>query len=290
MLTAADIPSDAPEDQIFYLDGGIPVRTGMLMSETKEIPGLMGFADRIGVMTKDEIAKTIANPKRKAGRKLFDTSWIRNQGRRGSCAAYSGCSALEKTIFIRGGERVKLGPEFVYSHVNGGRDSGAQLKHVVQHLEKIGCPPSDFVKYESFRKSEQSPEAFANAGRFKLLEGEYFGVYTEEEMATAIALNFICYVACHVTGNWMRLDGNGVVNASDGPGNHAIHCDDVRINSQGEYEFDHPGSWGLNYGQQGRGWTTWRRHYRGPVRNHQFVAMRAAISDPNGLLLPKKQS
>lgn len=288
MLTAADIPSDAPEDQIFYLDGGIPVRTGMLTSEVKEIPGLMGFADRIGVLPKDQIAKLINDPKRKAGRKLFDNSWIKNQGRRGSCAAYSGASALEKTRFIRGQKHVKLGPEFVYAHVNGGRDSGAQLKHVIQFLDSTGCPPVEFVKYESFLKSQQSPESFANAGRFRLLKDEYFGIYTEEEMATALALNFILYVACHVTGNWMRLDGNGVVFASDGPGNHAIHLDDVRINSSGEYEFDHAGSWDLRYGQQGRGWTTWKRHYRGPIRNHQFVAIRSTIDDPNGPQLPKK--
>jgi hypothetical protein len=287
MSNIDDELSDVPQDQIFICDSE-PVRTGLLLSEDKEIPGLKAFADRIGVMTKDAIAKIIDDPKRKAGRKLFDTTWIKNQGRRGSCAAYSGCSALEKTIWMRGKDRVKLGPEFVYSHVNGGRDSGAQLKNVVQHLETIGCPPSDFVKYESFRKSEQSPEAFANAGRFKILDGEFFGIYSEEEMATAIALNFVCYVACHVTGNWMKLDGNGVVQPSDGPGNHAIHCDDVRINSQGEYEFDHAGSWATTYGQQGRGWTTWRRHYKTPVRYHQFVAIRSSTDDPNGAQLPAK--
>ena len=288
MLTEADIPSDAPEDQIFYLDGGIPVRTGMLLSEDKEIPGLMGFADKIGVLPKDQIAKLINDPKRKAGRKLFDPSWIKNQGRRGSCAPYGGCAILEKTRYMRGQPRVKLGPEFVYAHVNGGRDGGAQLKHVIQFLDSTGCPPSDFVKYESYLKSQITPEGIANAGRFRILKDEYFGIYTEEEMATALALNWCVYIAVHVTGQWMKLDSNGVVNPTDGMGNHAVHCDDVRIASNGEYQFDHAGSWATNYGQEGRGWVTWKRHLKTPVRYHQFVAVRSTIDDPNGPQLPKK--
>jgi len=287
MISDHDIPSDCPSDQIFHLDNGVPVRTGMLISEEKEIPGLMGFADKIGVMSKDEIAKLINEPKRKAGRKLFDTSWIKNQGRRGSCAAYAGAAVLEKTRFNRGQERVKLGPEFTYAQVNGGRDQGSQLKHVIQSLENAGCPPSEYVKYESYRKAEQTPEGIANAGRFRLLKDEYFGIYSEEELATALALGWVCFVACHVTNSWMKLDSNGVVSPSDGMGNHAIHCDDVRI-VNGEYQFDHAGSWAVSYGQHGRGWTTWKRHYKTTVRYHQFVAVRSTIDDPNGLQLPKK--
>jgi len=288
MISDHDIPTDCPSDQIFHLDNGVPVRTGMLISEEKEISGLQGFADKIGVLPKDHIAKILGDKARKAGRKLFDTSWIKNQGRRGSCCAYACAALLEKTRFIRGQERVKLGPEYLYANINGGRDQGAQLKHGIKETETGGIPRSELVPYESYLIRQQKPEAKADALRFRILQDEYFGIYSEEEMATALALNWIVLVAVHVTNAWMKLDSNGVVLASDGMGNHAIHCDDVRISSSGEYQFDHAGSWAVSYGQHGRGWTTWKRHYKTTVRYHQFVAVRSTIDDPNGIQLPKK--
>ncbi len=198
-----------------------------------------------------------------------------------NCNAYAIAAALEKARELRGLPRVVLGPEFLYAQINGGRDSGSQLKDGWKAAENIGIPPVEFVKYESYLKREQSPEATANAGRFKILKGEAYGVHSDEELATALALGWVCVVACHVTNAWMNLDSNGVVEATDGPGNHAIHCDDIRINSRGEYEYDHAGSWGTRYGQDGRGWTTWKRHYRTPSKYHQFYAVRSTTDDPN---------
>ena len=51
-------------------------------------------------------------------------------------------------------------------------------------------------------------------------------------------------------------------------------------NARGEFEFDHAGSWALRYGQDGRGWTSWRKHYRTPSTKHQFYAVRSTTDDP----------
>jgi hypothetical protein len=289
MNVFADIPEDAPEDQIFFLDGGVPVRTGNLVGEDPSIDGLKGFADTIGVLSKDAIAKILNEPSRKAGRDRWEAVvWIKNQGRRGSCNAYACASLLEKTRVIRGQQNVKLGPEWLYAQINGGRDRGSLLKDGIQAMERLGVPRSELVPYESYLRSQQKAEATEDAKRFRILKDEYFGISSEEELATALAMNFMCLVACHVTNAWMKLDSDGVVGATDGVGNHAIHLDDVRISSTGEYQFDHAGSWGTRYGQSGRGWTTWRRHYKTTVRYHQFVAVRSTIDDPLGTQLPNR--
>ncbi len=284
----SDIPEDAPDDQIFFMDGGVPVRTGNLLSEDPSIDGLKGFADHIGVLPKDEIAKIINNPKRKSGRTRFGTDWIKNQGRRGSCNPYACTAILEKTRFNRGQELVKLGPEWMYAQINGGRDGGSQLKDGITAMERVGVPRVELVPYESYLISQQKPEAKADALRFRVLPGEYYGVSTEEEFATALAMDFCVLFAVHVTNAWMKLDANGIVYPTDGMGNHAIHADDVRI-FNGEYQFDHAGSWGTRYGQDGRGWVSWKRHLKTTVRYHQFVAVRSTIDDPKGPQLPNRK-
>lgn len=282
-----DVPPEAPDDQIFWLDGNIPVRTGNLLEDDPFIWGLQGFADAIGILTKDTIANILADMKRRAGRLLFDESWVRNQGKRGSCNAYACSSILEKARYNRGLSKVELGPEWLYANINGGVDRGSLLKDGIMSMERDGVPRRELVPYESFRKPEQKPEAKEDAQRFRILPGEYFGVSTEDEMASALAMGFPVLIAVHVANAWMKLDGDGVVGATDGPGNHAIHCDDLRIKN-GEYQFDHQGSWGTRYGQQGRGWITWRKHLRTTVRYHQFVAVRSTTDDPKEAQLPKK--
>lgn len=279
-MTENDIPSDAPEDQIFTLSDGGFVRTGNIAPATESGKVFAGrtFADGIGVLSKDKIVSLIKKPKRVAGRKRFlGTNWIKNQGRRGSCNAYAAASALERARDLRGEPRVILGPEFLYAHINGGRDQGSMLDKGMKALQVLGCPPKEYVPYESFRRDEQTKEGFDNAARFRILEP--YAIHTEEEIATALALNFMVVVATHVSDAWMRLDAEGVAGGSNGPGNHAVGCHDVRIGKDGFYQFDHFGSWGLRYGQEGCAWLTWRRHLASTIRFHQFYAVPTTIDD-----------
>lgn len=282
MMLTSQIPDDAPQDQIFQLDDNHFVRTGNLVPEEKPA-NLATVADRMGILTRDQIAKILADPNRRTARQRFPVSWIKNQGRRGSCNAYAACAAAERARDFRRLPRVVLGPEYLYAQINGGKDRGSQLDKGMRAMVSGGCPPKEFVRYESYLKSQQSPEAIANAPRFRILEP--YAIHSAEELATALALNFPCVVACHVTDNWMKLDAQGVVYRTDGEGNHAICLDDLRINSRGEYEFDHAGSWSARYGQEGRGWTSWDKHYRTPSRYHQFYAVRSTIDDPQGDVL-----
>lgn len=238
------------------------------------------FADRVGVLTKDEIGKLITDPKRVAGRKRFGSNWIKNQGRRGSCNAYATASALERARDFRGKPRVELGPEFLYAMINGGRDSGSLLEDGREYATNMGIPPKSMVPYESFLKNQQSREAYDNAGRFKVLES--YAIHSEEELASALALNFVGVIATHVTNNFMRLDGEEISGDTNGPGNHAECVDDVAFTANGNYKFDLPNSWGLQFGNQGRSYVTWQRHLRDTVNYHQFWVIKTTTDDPIG--------
>lgn len=262
--------------EIEYVDG-YPL--GLLVPESKPMT-IPTFADAIGVLSKDAIAKILNESGRVAGRKRFPArQWIKNQGKRGACNAYAGCAALERARDFRNCKRVVLGPEYLYSNINGGRDQGSLLEDGRVSLTEVGCPPKEYVRYESYLKREQTPEGHANAGRFRILES--YGIHSEEELATALALNYMAVIALHVTNAFMRLDGDGVAGGADGPGNHALCAHDVRIKGN-DYQFELPGSWDLSYGDEGHCWTTWNRHYRKTVNYHQFYAIRTTTDDPQG--------
>lgn len=251
---------------------------GLLVPEVRP-QTLPVFEDKVPVLSKDEIAKILNDPKRVAGRNRFGPEWIKDQGQRGSCNAYAATAALERAREFTGKKRVVLGPEFLYANINGGRDGGSMLEDGRVSATNVGIPPVEMVKWQTYLKSQMSDEARTNAGRFRI--GESYAINTEDGLATAAALNFVCVIAVHVSNSWMRLDGDGVAGGTNGPGNHALCLDDVRIKGS-EYQFDIPGSWKTSYGEQGRCWTTWRKHFQSTVNYHQFYAIRSVTTDPIG--------
>lgn len=249
---------------------------GLLVPEARP-QTLPVFEDNVPTLSKSEVAAIINDPKRLPARQRFGSDWIKNQGQRGSCNAYAACAALERARVMQGKKRVVLGPEFLYANINGGRDSGSLLEDGRESLTKTGCPPKEFVKWQSYLRNQMSEEARKNAPRFRIEES--YAITTEDGLATALASNFVCVIAVHVTNAWMRLDGDGVAGGAKGPGNHALCLDDVRIKN-GVYQFDCPGSWDLTYGDKGRCWTTWDRHFDVTVNYHQFYAIRTTTTDP----------
>ena len=252
---------------------------GLNVPEVRE-SGLPLFSAKFPSFTRSEIQEILADPGRMPARKRFAPSiWIKSQGSRGSCQGYASAKALERSRVILGQKHVPLSGEFLYAHCNGGRDQGSNLKTGMQKILSVGVAPESMVKHQAYLLSQMPREATAAAPRFKA--AECYAIDAEDELATAIAMNFVCVIAVHVGGSYSSLDSQGVRGASNGAGNHATGACDLRI-VNGEYQFDEFGSWGLRNGQNGHAWVTWRRSLASTVRYHQFYAIRAVLDDPQG--------
>jgi hypothetical protein len=256
--------------------------TGLLVPEKRPLT-TPRLRDVIPLLNRKEIEEIIRDPKRVAGRNLFGPKVIKHQGSRGSCNGYAGAKALQRSRVLQGMPHVELSGEGLYAQINDGRDRGSGLQEGMEALLKNGVPPEAMVPREEYLWSRITEEAKRACSRFRA--AECHRADDEDELATGLALGFVGVVAVHANNAFMRLDGNGIVNPADGVGNHSVGVDDLTIIG-GEYAFDMFNSWGLTYGDQGRGLLTWRRHFRTPSRHHAFYLIRAAHSDPEGINPP----
>lgn len=238
------------------------------------------FASTGLTLTQQQIADILNDPNRKPAVKRFPPAqWIKSQGGRGSCNGYACAKALERSRVIRGLPHVALSGEYVYSTINGGRDGGSMLDDGMATIVKNGVAPEAMVPHQEYLWNRIGIDARQAAPRFKA--HECYGVETELELASAIALGFVCVIAVHASGNYSRLDSRGVSAPSPGSGNHSVGCHDVRIYN-GRFEFQSFNSWGTRWGDLGHNWVTWRDHLASTNRYHFFFAIRSSGDDPQG--------
>ena len=245
------------------------VRHGLgLQVPEKKLTTFRAFGSEVPLLSKSEIEDITNDPNRVWGRKRWGDAWIKNQGQVGSCNAYAGVCALERVRDKKGLDRVELSPEYVYCHINGGRDEGSMLDDGMHWLLENGTCPASYVQHQTWLKGELRPEAHG-AATFQALEA--YGADTVEELASGLASNFIGVIAVHAT-----RDG-----FTNGVGNHAVLVDDVRVR-YGQYEFDMSNSWGLNWGDRGRQFLTWDQHLRETSKHHFFYLIRGASDGVGG--------
>ena len=256
---------------------------GLLVPDSRPM-GFPAFADKQKLYTRREIQEILADGCRTTSRHQFGPDWIKFQGNRGSCNGYAGAGALERARVKRGLDHVVLSGEGLYAQINRGKDQGSLLEDGMEKLCGVGIPPESMVPHEEYLWSNVSNEAKQACARFRALE--CYRVDTEEELASGLAAGFVGVIAVHANDAFMRLDGSGRVSPTDGPGNHAVGVDDVRIFGD-EYEFDMFNSWGTKYGQDGRGWISWKRHLKTTVRYHSFYLIRSTTDDPDAKNPPK---
>lgn len=238
------------------------------------------YADAGPMLTRDQAVSILQDPKRVASRVRFQgTKFIWNQGGIGACNGFAGAGALARSRVRRGLAYVKMSGESLYAQINGGKDQGSMLDDGMKALMKNGCSPADLVKWQTYLWKDISQEARAAMARFRAFE--CYRVDTEEEMLAGLASGFDGVIAVQANNAFMKLDSEGRVTPTDGPGNHAVGVDDVRIR-QGKIEFDMFNSWDLTYGVGGRGWVSWERHLRTTSKNHAFYLIRSTTDDPQG--------
>jgi hypothetical protein len=224
--------------------------------------------------TLEQILQVITDTSWTPAVEVFGDSWVKDQDGRGACAGYAAASALERARAKRGLAYVELSGDGAYAAVNDGRDAGSGLEENMVNIRDNGIPPASEVPRWEFRKSKIPAKAYQEAKRFRGFE--CFAVRTEIELASALAAGFVTVVAVHA-GNGGRSP-DGLVDWSNGVGNHSVVVDDIRYR-QNTLEFQTANSWGLRWGERGRGWLRWKNHFSNPIRYHMFYAIRSTIDD-----------
>lgn len=270
---------DGPESET----GGEPRKLGLLLP--KDFPNVCAkFADSVPLLDEATIRKILDDPNRKNGRNRFGPDWTKDQNGRGACQGYASAGCVERARVRRGLAHVKISGDFAYCLVNGGSDSGSHLAGGMQAAEHTGYCSEDTVNKHGlrheYRKSQFPQECFQEASRFKGFEA--YHADTKEELLTGLALDFDAVVAVQAGGSG-GLDQYGICQWSNGSGNHAVLCDDVVYDTRlGDYKFDHQNSWGTRWGQQGRSYLTYERHFVQSIRVHRFYLIRSTMDDPQG--------
>lgn len=215
-------------------------------------------------------------------RKVFGDSWILNQGRRGSCNGYSCAGSLARTSYVTRATTKLLSGEFVYAHINGGVDRGSGLAEGMKFISENGACPIDLVRHETFLLRDISAEAKEAAKEF--VAHECYAADEEIEFADGISRGFFGIVAVHASNRYSTLDHNGICGESNDVGNHSVTVDDCLWDGD-KFLFDQPNSWGLRWGNKGRGFLTWARHLRTTTKYHQFFLIRGVTDKRRELVV-----
>lgn len=234
------------------------------------------------MFTKEQKLEMLQDSSRLSAEKWFPNElFIKSQGGRGSCNGYAGAKALERARVKRGLRHIPLSGEGLYAQINGGRDGGSHLAAGMKAMTERGVPPESMVPHQEYLWNRISEEAREAMDRFKAVE--CYRTDTSDELESGLLAGFVGVVAVQASGSFNRLDENGSVYPSLGPGNHAVGVDDLRWNaSRNEFEYNMFNSWGRRYGRDGRGWISWSRHLKSTNSVHSFFLIRSTTDDPQG--------
>lgn len=253
---------------------GQPKGTGLLMPAVPCSSVLPVWEDKLPVWNTAEI-EGIAKSGLMDGRKLFDSSWIKDQRSHGSCNGFGGAAALSRSRVRRGLSRVDLSGAYLYSLINDNRDQGSMLDDGMAAIQSRGIATEATVKWNQiYRHQYDREQADAEASRYKAFEA--YAVKTLPGLWTALAAGWDCVVAVHAGNNFMRVGGDGIVGVDAGPGNHAVACDGVYYSdlTLGGLVASGVNSWGTSYGTDGRMGLT-EAHFRQTMQYHAFYAIRS---------------
>lgn len=236
------------------------------------------LSDVMPLLSDDDVMDIVNDPDLPLGRDRWDDSWTFDQGPVGKCATTATKGILMRVRDLQGLERIELSDDYIYVHVNGGRDQGSLLIDVIHQAERGTCP-ARFVQDGTIKMSGVSPEAHANAS-FRALEGEWCQIKSEQELKTAICMAMPVNVAWHFTNQSPRLDADGLSAPTNGRGNHSVLCDGLKRRDRG-FIYDTQNSHGKRFGDKGRCFLGWNEHMRHTVNYHVFWALRVTESTSN---------
>lgn len=245
-------------------------RLGSLQKPKGFVSAFSTFEGEFPLWTDAQIKAALKDQNRRVARHVFGPEWIPNQGPYGSCNGFAAANALTRAMYLGGKTDVQmLSGSFVYSFINGGRDQGSMLEDGLAAIQKYGtvpltdCPPSYI-----YRDKTKQFDAAAKKNRAV----DCYAVQTIQGLRTAGAAGFPIIVAVHVGPTWDRLDSRGISGVDNGPGNHAVCCDDMLLLPDGTEVFDNIMDWGVQHGVQGKSYLT-LGHFKQTFSNHVFYAI-----------------
>lgn len=255
-----------------------------LLAPTEPEPRLFArVKNTMEMLSKEQIREVVTASGRVPSREIWGPEFIKDQDGIGACQGYASAACIEKVRMLGGQKHVELSGDYAYALVNGGRDQGSQLRDGLSAAMNNGYAPANTpgLRRHEYRFSKMPDAAKTAAMRFRGFQG--FVAETEQEFATGLAYGFVGVVAVHVAGAYSSLDSHGISRGGNGMGNHAVCVDDIVWDAQiGEFKYDSPNSWKTSWGDSGRCYYTFERHFRKTITVHRFYLFPSAQTDPEG--------
>lgn len=263
------------EIERFFLPDGTEVGTGLLLAddESKKVQSSYPVYGEEFYLDAKDIEKSLKNDTYKTFRRIR-SPWVQNQGQIGQCNASATVAAFHNRRLTDGMAHVALSSNYLYMHINGGRDQGSQLVHGLEFSKK-GLAPRELI-VDGQKKlfpatvfsTRQVPTALLRAAAAAAPTYQSFEAYRlpsddyatfKIALASALARDHQVIHAWHVGRNSMNLR-NGYVQVARGVGNHATLFHSAKwVGGQDLVHPDCQNSWGPSknalYGQVSReGW------------------------------------
>lgn len=177
--------------------------------------------------------------------RLHKAEFVLNQQSTSGCVGFSCAAANMKMRVLRGMRFERLSGAFVYSLINGGRDSGAMIDDSRLAISKYGvCLDTENPLPKIFWR-QVSDEAKASAEKRQMLMA--YRIDNIQELATALQLGLIVQAGVQVDGRFESFDANGVSRASGQYANHSIHLYGMKkIGDRWVYRMGN--TWGSSWG------------------------------------------
>jgi len=259
-------------------------KMGCIPPEPGFVSAIPVFGDTVEVLDRQTLEK-IAKSNVSIGRVRFDTSYIINQGKYGSCNGCAGAMALTRARVRRGLKRVMLSGTDLYAQINGNRDNGSMLNDGMRSITERGVATLEKVPLTKiYRRHYDARGADRQAKKYKA--HECYRCSTKGEVWTALALGYDVVFVVQVGGRFSTLNAKGIPGFNRGRGNHAVAGDGL-LWVDGEIVADGYNSWGVRYGEKGRMLLPWR-FFEQTIGIHSFYAIRSTTDDDEDVPPPLK--
>ena len=264
------MPDNLRIDEIIDRHGAIR-RLGTQINPAGITTALPPFTSVGEVYDDAAIKKLCADPDRVPSEVRFDKTWILNQGHFGSCEGHAEAAVLARARVRRGLKKILFSGPFAYSKVNNGRDNGAALEDGLKAIQKWGICPIDIVpNADQIYPSLQPKNADEEAAKYK--GSPAWAIPDIQTLKSALAAGLDCVVAVHVGSRFDTLSKvNRVCGVDNGVGNHAVCLDGIEF-VNGMFRFKLANSWGLSFGDDGRG-NLISEHFQQTITHHTFYAL-----------------